>query len=130
MHKVKDSTSTHGTCPKNFSNPLDQDICTQCALSWKIAIPVWRLVIAVSMNVRSGVRHSKSAKLYMCMQKHNKDRHTATGVHGHGSVPMIFLWYAYNITLFSERKNKRFIRTGIRINTVFAVTLIWIEILQ
>ena len=35
--------------------------------------------------------------------KHNKDRHTAPGVHGHGSVPMIFLCYACNITLFSER---------------------------
>ena len=38
---------------------------------------------------RSGIRLIKPAKLYMCMQTHNKhdeDRCTAPGMHGHGSV--------------------------------------------
>ena len=51
----------------------------------------WRSVIAVSLNVGGGVRLIKPAKLYMCMQKHNKhnkDGRTAPGVRGHGSVPL------------------------------------------
>ena len=35
MQEVKGSTPTGGTCPKDFSDPVDQDIHTQCARSWK-----------------------------------------------------------------------------------------------
>ena len=48
-------------------------------------------MIAVSLNVGGGVRLIKPANLYMCTQthyKHDKDGHTAPGVHGHGSEPL------------------------------------------
>ena len=35
MQEVEGSTSTGGTCPNDFSDPIEQDIRTQCALSWK-----------------------------------------------------------------------------------------------
>ena len=50
----------------------------------------WRSVIAVSPNIGGGVHLIKSAKLFMCTQKHynhNEDGRTAPGVRGHGSVP-------------------------------------------
>ena len=43
------------------------------------------------LNVGGGVRLIKPAKRYMCMQKHykhNEDGRTASGVRGHGSVPL------------------------------------------
>ena len=61
-------TPIGGTCPNNFSDPTDQDIRTQCALSWKIVVSEWRSVIAVSLNVGGGVRLIKPAKLCMCTQ--------------------------------------------------------------
>ena len=38
MQEVEGSTPTGGTCLNDFSNPVDQDIHTQWALSWKIAV--------------------------------------------------------------------------------------------
>ena len=87
--EVEGLTPTGGTCPNDFSDPIDQDNRTQCALSWKTVVSEWRLVIAVSLNVGGGVRLIKPAKLYICTQthyKHDKDGHTAPGVRGHGSV--------------------------------------------
>ena len=89
--EVEGSTPTGGACPNDFSDPIDQDIRTQCALSWKIVVSEWRSVIAVSLNVGGGVRLIKPAKLYMCMRKHCKhdeDGRTAPGVRGPGSVPL------------------------------------------
>ena len=73
--------------------PTDQDIRTQCAVSWKIVVSEWWPVIAVSLtlNVGDGVRLIKPAKLYMCTQthyKHDEDGRTAPGMRGHGSVPL------------------------------------------
>ena len=62
------STPTGGSCPNKFSDPIDQDIRTQCALSWKNVASEWWSVIAVSLNVGGGVRLIKPAKLYKCMQ--------------------------------------------------------------
>ena len=48
-------------------------------------------MIAVSLNVSGGVRLIKSAKLYICMQKHykhNDDGRTALDVCGNGYVPL------------------------------------------
>ena len=48
-------------------------------------------MIAESLNVGGGVRLIKTAKLYMCTQKHykhNEDERTAPGARGHGSVPL------------------------------------------
>ena len=33
--EVEDLTPTGGKCPNDFSAPIDQDIRTHCALSWK-----------------------------------------------------------------------------------------------
>ena len=57
-----------GTCPNDFSDPIDQDIRTQGALSWKIVVSEWRSVNAVSLNVGGGVRLIKPAKPCMCTQ--------------------------------------------------------------
>ena len=48
-------------------------------------------MIAVSLNVGGGDRLIKTAKLYMCTQKHykhNEDERTAPGVRGHDFVPV------------------------------------------
>ena len=62
------STLIGGTCPDDFSDPIDQDIRTQLALSLKKVISEWRSVNAVSLNVGHGVRLIKLAKLCMCTQ--------------------------------------------------------------
>ena len=75
---------SRGTYPNNFSDPIDQDIHTQCAVGWKIVVSEWQLVIAVSLNIRL----RKPAKLYMCTQTHyvhDEDGHMVLGVCGHGS---------------------------------------------
>ena len=38
MQEVEGSTHMGGTCPNDFSNPADQDVHIQCALSWKIVV--------------------------------------------------------------------------------------------
>ena len=86
MQEVEGSTPSGGSCPNDFSNPIDQYIGTKCALSRK-----WQSMIAVSLNVGSGIRLIKPAKVYMCTQthyKHNEDGHTALGVCGRGSIPL------------------------------------------
>ena len=84
------STHTGCTYPNDFTDSRDQDIRAQCALSWKIMVSEWQLVIAVSPNIGGGVGLIKPAKLYTCTQKHhnhNEDGHPAPGVCGHGFVP-------------------------------------------
>ena len=88
MQEVEGSTPTGGTCPNDFSDPTDQDIRTQWALSWKIVVSEWRLVIAVSLNVGGGIRLIKPAKLHAKHFKHNEDGRMAPGVCGNGSVPL------------------------------------------
>ena len=86
MQEVDGSIPFRGTYPNNFSDQTDQDIRTQCALSW-----MWRSVNAVSLNVGSGVHLIKRAKEYMCTQTHykyDKEGHTAPGVCGRDSVPL------------------------------------------
>ena len=103
-----------------FFDPIDQDIRTQCALSWKIVVSEWRLGIAVSLNVGSGIHLIKPAKVYMCMQtpyKHDKDGCMAPGVRGHGSVPT--LSHSGNVVTRNGLRTD-YIRTIIlTINTLF-----------
>ena len=76
-------------CSNDLTDPVNQDIRTQCALSWEKVVSEWRSVIAVSLNVGGGVRLTKQAKLYMYTQKHykhNEDGRTTPGVRGHGSA--------------------------------------------
>ena len=80
MQKVEGSTPTGGTCPNDFSDPVDQDIRTQWALSWKLVVSEWRSVIAVSLNVGGGVRLIKTGKtvhVHAKHYKHNEDGRTA-----------------------------------------------------
>ena len=86
MQEVDGSTPFRGTYSNDFSDQTDQDIRTQCALSWK-----WRSVNEVSLNVGSGIRLIKPAKANMCTHthyKHDEDGHTAPGVCGRGSIPL------------------------------------------
>ena len=83
MQKVEGSTPTGGTCPDDFADPIDQDIRTYGALSWKIVVSQWRSVIAVSLNVGGGVHLIKPAKLYSA----RKTLQTQRGrTHGAGCV--------------------------------------------
>ena len=87
--EVEGSTPTGGTCPNDFSDPVDQDIRTQYTLSYRIVVSEWRSVIAVSLNVGDGVRLIKLAKLYICTQthyKHDEDGRSAPDVCVHGSI--------------------------------------------
>ena len=86
MQEVEGSTATGGTFTNNFSNPIDQDICVQYAVSWKKQVSELWSVIAVSLNVGGGVHTIKPAKLYMCRQKRYKQedgrRTPDVGCHG------------------------------------------------
>ena len=91
VYAVHGGSRGFDTCPNDFSDPIAQDIRTQCALGWKIVVTEWRSVTAVSLNVGGGVCLIKPANLYMCTQTHNKhdeDGRTAPGLRGHGSVPL------------------------------------------
>ena len=69
LHAGSQGFDSHrGHMSERFSDPIDQDIRTQWALSWKIVVSEWRSMIAVSLNVGSGVRLIKPAKLCMCTQ--------------------------------------------------------------
>ena len=76
---------------KIVSDPVDQDICTKCALSWKIVVLERWLVIAVSLIVGGDVRLIKPAKLYStCARKTLQTQRGRThgARRGHGSVPL------------------------------------------
>ena len=67
-------------------------------------------MIAVSLNLGSGVLLIKPAKLYMCTQthyKHDKEGPMAPGVCGHGSVPL-------------RHSGKIVTRTGSHTHTVYS----------
>ena len=90
MQEVEGSIPTGGTCLNDFSDPIDQDIRTQCALSWKIVVSEWRSVIAGSLNVGGGVRlkSGKTVHVHPKHYKHSEDGRTAPGVCGNGPVPL------------------------------------------
>ena len=50
MQEVEGSILTSGTCQNDFSDPVDQNIRTQCALSWKIVVSEWRSIITESLQ--------------------------------------------------------------------------------
>ena len=57
----------------------------------KVRSKKWRSVIAVSLKVGGGVRLFKPGKTVLVHAKHykdNKEGHTASGVCGHGTVPL------------------------------------------
>ena len=111
--EVKGLTPNSSSCLSNFSHPVDQDIGTQCALSWKIVVSEWQSVIAVSLKVDSGACLIKPAKLYMCTQKHYKhqeDGRTGPGMCNHGSILLshsgnVKWLYMYMILPENPRKN-------------------------
>ena len=78
MQEVEGSTPTGGTCPNDFSDPMDQDIRTQWALSWKIVVSEWRPPYQTDKTVHVHAKH----------YKHDEDGRTAPGVCGNGSVPL------------------------------------------
>ena len=90
MQEVEGSIPSGGTYPNDFCDPVDQDIRSQCALSWKIVVSEWWSVIAVSLNIGDGVRlyHTgKAVHVHAKLCKH-EDGRTAPDVRGHGSVPL------------------------------------------
>ena len=66
--KLEGSAPAGGSFQNDFSDPIDQNIRNQFALSWKIVASERRSVTAVSMNVGGGIRLIKPAKLYICAQ--------------------------------------------------------------
>ena len=72
--------SHRGICPNDFSGPVDQDIHTQCTLSWKIVVSEWRSVIAVSLNFGGGVPYQTSKTVHVhanTLQTHRGQTHSA-----------------------------------------------------
>ena len=60
------STTTVALIRLIFSNPIDQEIRTQCRCSeLEKVVLVWRLVIAASLGIGVGIRIIKSAKFDM-----------------------------------------------------------------
>ena len=88
MQEVEGSTPTGGTCPYDFSDPIDQDIHTQCALSWKIGVSEWRSVIAVSLNVSSGVIKLANCTCACKNTKTQRGQKQGTECAGYGSIPL------------------------------------------
>ena len=72
--------SHRGHISEDFSDPIDQDIRTQWALSWKIVTECRRWC----PPYQTGKTVHVLAKRY----KHNEDGRTAPGVCGNGSVPL------------------------------------------
>ena len=64
-----------------FSDPVDQNIRTQCALNWKIMVSEWRSVIAVPLNVGGSARLIKPAKtVYVHAKTPQTQRARANGI--------------------------------------------------
>ena len=84
MQEVDGSIPFCGTYPNEFSDQTDQDIRTQCALSWK-----WRSVNAVSLNVgRASALSNRQRRT--CAHKHTtntKKTDTQRGVCAENVVP-------------------------------------------
>ena len=87
--------SQWGTGLNDFCCPIDQDIRTQCALSWKIVVPEWRSVTAVSHTERRQWRppyqtgktvhvHANTLPHY----QHDEDGCRALGMSGRGTIPL------------------------------------------
>ena len=74
--EVEGLTPTGGTC---LNDPTDQDIRTQCALSWKVVVSEWRSVIAVSVNVGGGVRLIKPVHVHANTLQTQRGRTHGTG---------------------------------------------------
>ena len=105
MQEVEGSTFTGGTCPNDFSDPIDQDIRTQRALSWKIVVSEWRSVIAVSLNVGGGVRLIKPAKL--CKSTQNTTNTTRTDARHRVCAAMVPYRWATRGTSLGELEYTR-----------------------
>ena len=69
MQEVEGSTTTGGTCPNAFSDPIDQNINTKCGLSWK------KVYVLSNRQTCSCVRKTQA-------------RRKAPVVRGHDSVPL------------------------------------------
>ena len=91
--EVEGSTPTGGTCPNDFSDPIDQDIRTQWALSRKIVAWEWRSVrVAVGdcsaterRRWRPPYQTGKTVHVHAKHYKHNEDGRMARVC---GSVPL------------------------------------------
>ena len=91
MQEVEGSTPTGGTNPNDFSNPIDQHIRTQLALSWKksgIRVAVSDCSVTERRRWRPPYQTGKTVHFHTKHYKHQEDGRTVLGVCGNGSVPL------------------------------------------
>ena len=83
--------SHRGHMSERFSNPIDQDIRTQWALSWKnsgIRVAGGDCSVTECRRWRPPYQTGKTVHVHAKHYIHNEDGRTAPGVCGKGSVPL------------------------------------------
>ena len=92
MQEVEGSTPTGGTCPNDFSDPIDQDIRTHAVSSELensgIRVAVGDCSVTERRRWRPPYQTGKTVHVHAKHYKHNEDGRTAPGVCGNGSVPL------------------------------------------
>ena len=90
MQEVEGSTPTGGTCPNDFSDPIDQDIRTQSSEleNSGIRVAVGDCSVTERRRWRPPNQTGKTVYVHAKHYKHNEDGRTAPGVCGSGSVPL------------------------------------------
>ena len=88
MQGVEGSTPTRGTCPNDFSDPIDQDIRNPVSSELEnsgIRVAVSDCSVTERRRWRPPYQTGKTVHVHA---KHNEDGRTAPGVCGSGSVPL------------------------------------------
>ena len=91
---IEGSTPTGGTCPNDFSDPIGQDIHTQCALSCfelensGIRVAVGECSVTGRRQWRPPYQTGKTVHVHAKILQTRRRQTQAPVVRGHGSVPL------------------------------------------
>ena len=87
MQEVEGSIPTEGTCPNDFSNPIDHPVSSMLENSG-IRVAVGDCSVIEHLRWRPPYKTGKPVHVHAKNYKHNEDGRTAPGVCGNGSVPL------------------------------------------
>ena len=88
---VEGSTATGGTCPNDFSDPIDQDIRIPLSSELEncgIRVAVGDCSVTERRRWRPPYQTGKTVHVHEKHYKYNEDGRTAPGVCGNGFVPL------------------------------------------
>ena len=89
MQEVEGSTPTGGSCPNDFSDPIDKDIPVSSELENSgIRVAVGDCSVTERRWWRQPYQTGKTVRVHAKHYIHNEDGRTAPGVCGNGSVPL------------------------------------------